>query len=120
MQRYAFPESRLTIELPETVALASIERVRELARDLRQLGCRLALEDCGAGFATFYYLKHLDFDYIKIGRDFIRRLPGSRADRLVVTAVVEIARGFETDTIAGPLALILPELQRSTGELPAG
>jgi diguanylate cyclase (GGDEF)-like protein/PAS domain S-box-containing protein len=100
METHQFPEGRLVVELTETVAIASIERARELARDLRDLGCRLALDDFGTGFATFYYLKHLDFDYIKIDGEFVQRLPDTLADQLVVQAVVDIARGLGTETIA--------------------
>jgi diguanylate cyclase (GGDEF)-like protein/PAS domain S-box-containing protein len=100
MQTHRFPEGRLVVELTETVAITSIERARELARDLRDLGCRLALDDFGTGFATFYYLKHLDFDYIKIDGEFVQRLPDTPADQLVVQAVVDIARGLGIDTIA--------------------
>ena len=71
-----------------------------LARELRGLGCRLALDDFGAGFATLYYLKHLEFDYLKIDGGFVERLPSTMTDQLVVKAVVEIARGLKTDTIA--------------------
>jgi diguanylate cyclase (GGDEF)-like protein/PAS domain S-box-containing protein len=100
MKTHEFPEGRLVVELTETVAIASIERARELARELRELGCRLALDDFGAGFATLYYLKHLDFDFIKIDGEFVKRLPETLADQLVVRAVVDIARGLGTDTIA--------------------
>jgi EAL domain-containing protein (putative c-di-GMP-specific phosphodiesterase class I) len=100
MQRYEFPEGRLVVELTETAAIASVELARELARNLRSLGCRLALDDFGAGLATLSYLKHLDFDDIKIDGEFIERLPETHADQVVVHAVVDIARGLGTDTIA--------------------
>jgi EAL domain-containing protein (putative c-di-GMP-specific phosphodiesterase class I) len=100
MATHEFPEGRLVVELTETVAISSIERARDLARELRSLGCRLALDDFGAGFATLYYLKHLDFDYIKIDGEFIKQLTDTPADQLVVRAVVDIARGLGTDTIA--------------------
>jgi diguanylate cyclase (GGDEF)-like protein/PAS domain S-box-containing protein len=100
LERYPVPRDRLTVEITETAAIGNIEQARELARDIRGLGCKLSLDDFGAGFATFYYLKHLEFDYVKIDGEFISHLPDNHADRLVVAAVVDIARGLGADTIA--------------------
>ena len=94
------PGGRLMLELTETAAIANIDRARDLAHYLRELGCRLSLDDFGAGFATFYYLKHLEFDCIKIDGEFIKRLPRTPSDRLIVRAVVDIARGLGAETIA--------------------
>ncbi|XAY03644.1 hypothetical protein DSM112329_00464 [Paraconexibacter sp. AEG42_29] len=100
MARWPIPTGRLVLELTETAAIANIERAQELASDLHELGCGLALDDFGAGFATFYYLKHLRFDFVKIDGEFIKRLPDNPTDQLVVKAVVDIARGMGADTIA--------------------
>jgi diguanylate cyclase (GGDEF)-like protein/PAS domain S-box-containing protein len=91
---------RLTIEITETAAITNVEHARALSRELRALGCRIALDDFGAGFATFYYLKHLEFDDVKIDGEFIRNLCTTPSDRLVVRAVVDIARGLNARTIA--------------------
>ena len=91
---------RLVIEITETAAIINIERAHHLAQELRALGCRLALDDFGAGFASFYYLKHLEFDYLKIDGEFIRNLCATPTDQLVVQAVVTVAEGLETSTIA--------------------
>lgn len=93
-------EGALTVEVTETEAIVNIDRARILARDLRALGCRFALDDFGAGFASFYYLKHLAFDLLKIDGEFIRQLPITPTDRLVVRAVVDIARAMGTQTCA--------------------
>jgi diguanylate cyclase (GGDEF)-like protein/PAS domain S-box-containing protein len=97
---YPIPEGRLIIEVTETAAIVNIDRARELARELRAMGCRFALDDFGAGFASFYYLKHLAFDYLKIDGEFIRKLTTTPTDQLVVRAVVEIAKGLGTETVA--------------------
>ncbi len=55
---------------------------------------------CGAGFSSFYYLKYLPLDYLKIDGDFIKSLTSSPTDQLVVGAMVEIARGMGMKTIA--------------------
>jgi EAL domain-containing protein (putative c-di-GMP-specific phosphodiesterase class I) len=90
----------LIFELTETAALVNIERARRFAERLAELGCAFALDDFGAGFGSFYYLKHLPFDYLKIDGDFIRQLPASKADQLTVKAIVQIAHGLGKRTVA--------------------
>lgn len=92
--------SRLVFEVTETAAMANIEETKAFAHRLRARGCRLALDDFGAGFGSFYYLKNLPFDYLKIDGDLIRGLATSPMDQLVVAAIVGIARGMGKKTIA--------------------
>jgi diguanylate cyclase (GGDEF)-like protein/PAS domain S-box-containing protein len=92
--------SRLVFELTETAAIANIEEAKVFAQRLRARGCRLALDDFGAGFGSFYYLKNLPFDYFKIDGDLIRGIATSSLDQLVVEAIVGIARGMGKETIA--------------------
>lgn len=91
---------RLVFEVTETAAIVNLGRAQEFSRRMRDLGCGFALDDFGAGFASFYYLKHLPFDFLKIDGEFIRALPSSRTDQLVVRSMVEIARGLGKQTIA--------------------
>jgi diguanylate cyclase (GGDEF)-like protein/PAS domain S-box-containing protein len=91
--------SRLIFEITETAAIASLDQARRFAQALADLGCRFALDDFGAGFGSFYYLKHIPADFLKIDGDFIRT-PRSRTDELVVESMVLMARGLEKQTIA--------------------
>ena len=90
----------LIFEVTETAAIANIGRARSLAHDLADLGCQFALDDFGSGFGSFYYLKHLPFDVVKIDGDFIKELPATRTDQLTVQAIVQIARGLGKTTTA--------------------
>jgi diguanylate cyclase (GGDEF)-like protein/PAS domain S-box-containing protein len=105
---------RLTIEVTETAAITNIERARQLARTLTDLGCRFALDDFGSGFGSFYYLKHLPFDLVKIDGEFIKELEQSKPDRLTVQAIVQIAKGLDKPTVAEFVESlpILRELER--------
>jgi diguanylate cyclase (GGDEF)-like protein/PAS domain S-box-containing protein len=94
------PPDRLIFEITETAAVANIGRAGTFARRLSELGCRFALDDFGAGFGSFYYLKHLPFDYLKIDGEFVRHCATNSTDRTLISAVVQIARGMGKQTIA--------------------
>ena len=103
------------MKLPNVCGMANIEEAKAFAYRLHTRGCQLALDDFGAGFGSFYYLKALPFDYFKIDGDFIRGIVGSPMDQLVVEAIVGIARGMGKKTIAefvadGETALLLEKL----------
>jgi EAL domain-containing protein (putative c-di-GMP-specific phosphodiesterase class I) len=100
LARYAVHPSRLIIEVTETAAITDMERARSFCAGLQSLGCAVALDDFGAGFGSFKYLKHLPFDLVKIDGEFIHGLPGSRTDQLVVKALVGVVRGMGRRTIA--------------------
>ena len=91
---------RLIFEVTETAAVANIPLARSFAERLMALGCRFALDDFGAGFGSFYYLKHLPFDYLKIDGEFVSGCLANRTDQLVIEAVVRIAQGLGKETIA--------------------
>jgi diguanylate cyclase (GGDEF)-like protein/PAS domain S-box-containing protein len=90
----------LILELTETTAIANVEGAKAFAGRLRGLGCQFALDDFGAGFGSFYYIKNLPFDYLKIDGAFIRGLAASSMDQLIVRAIVSIAKGLGKKTVA--------------------
>ena len=91
---------RLEFELTEGTCLADIERARGFFEDAHRLGCRVALDDFGAGFGGFYYIKALPIDSLKIAGEFVRSVNSSREDRLIVKAVSDLARGLGIEVVA--------------------
>jgi diguanylate cyclase (GGDEF)-like protein/PAS domain S-box-containing protein len=98
--RLGVDPATLVFEITETTAIANIARAASLAARLRGLGCRVALDDFGAGFGSFSYLKHLPLDYLKIDGQFIADLRTSRTDQVLVQGMVSVAHGLGLDTIA--------------------
>ncbi len=94
------PPDRLIFEITETAAVSNIARAIAFADHLSKLGCRFALDDFGAGFGSFYYLKHLPFDYLKIDGEFVRDCVENKTDQILISAVVQIARSMGKRTIA--------------------
>jgi diguanylate cyclase (GGDEF)-like protein/PAS domain S-box-containing protein len=113
--------ARVIFEITETAAIANIAKARDFADELAKLGCRFALDDFGAGFGSFYYLKHVHFDILKIDGEFVRDACGTRTDRLVIQSVVAIARGLGKQTVAEhvgdtPTVALLRELGVDYGQ----
>ena len=95
----ANPE-KLIIEVTETAAIEDMQRAQTFVSDLKQIGCRFALDDFGAGFSSFHQLRQLDVDYLKIDGSFIKNLPGDPVGQHIVKAIVEMARALNKMTIA--------------------
>ncbi len=113
--------ARVIFEITETAAIANIAKARDFADELAKLGCCFALDDFGAGFGSFYYLKHVHFDILKIDGEFVRDACDTRTDRLVIQSVVAIARGLGKQTVAEhvgdtPTVALLRELGVDYGQ----
>lgn len=91
---------RITFEITETAAIANFTQAHNLVEELRALGCRFALDDFGAGFNSYTYLKHIPVDYLKIDGAFITHLVNDRVDQVLVKSMIEIARTLGKKTIA--------------------
>jgi diguanylate cyclase (GGDEF)-like protein len=92
--------SRLIFELTETAAFYNLGEVRHFVQRIKSLGCRFALDDFGVGFSSFYYIKELDFDYLKLDGTFIVNLTRNPQDQVFVRAMVEISKVFGLSVIA--------------------
>jgi EAL domain-containing protein (putative c-di-GMP-specific phosphodiesterase class I) len=68
--------------------------------ELQSLGCRFALDDFGVGFPSFYYLRELPLDIVKIDGSFIRQLPSNPKDQVFVKALTEMAHALGKETVA--------------------
>jgi diguanylate cyclase (GGDEF)-like protein len=92
--------SRCTFEITDTGNVHNYEAAAGFADRLTDFGCQVAIDDYGAGFGPFHYLKSVPFDLLKIDGSFVRDMPRSDADQLTVRAIVDIARGLGKATVA--------------------
>jgi len=95
-----FDPSTLGFEITETAVIADIKQALRFMRSIKRFGCHFALDDFGMGFSSFYYLKHLPIDYLKIDGSFIRGLADSPVDQRLVQAFIDIAHGLGKQAVA--------------------
>lgn len=91
---------RLIIELTETMAIADIDRAAAFVKSVRDLGCRVAIDDFGAGHTSFRSLRRLGADIVKIDGAFIERIAQTEDDRFFVATLVALARRIGLETVA--------------------
>lgn len=91
---------RIVFEITETAAIANYSQTRELIMNIRQLGCRFALDDFGSGFSSFNYIKEFPVDYLKIDGAFITNLTSDPVDQTLVKSMIEIAKTLHKEIIA--------------------
>jgi EAL domain-containing protein (putative c-di-GMP-specific phosphodiesterase class I) len=92
--------NRLIVEMTETALIRNIERIRSFVARLRELGCRVAIDDFGAGYTSFRNLKLLQVDMVKIDGSFVRNLANSKEDEVFVRTLLELARNFNLESVA--------------------
>jgi EAL domain-containing protein (putative c-di-GMP-specific phosphodiesterase class I) len=92
--------SRLVVEITETAALHDIEESAGFVATLRDMGCRIALDDFGAGFTSLRHLQALAVDTVKIDGSFVRNLPQNPGNQVFLRHLVGLAKGLNLLTVA--------------------
>ncbi len=92
--------SRLTFEITETIAMADLSMTAHNLQRLQELGCHTSLDDFGAGYASYAYLKDLPVHFVKIDGSFITGLASNKLNQEIVQSMHNIAHIMGKETIA--------------------
>ena len=91
---------KICFEITETAAISNLSKAVEFINEIKQLGCKFALDDFGSGMSSFGYLKVLPIDYIKIDGGFITDVMSDSTTKLIVEAINDIGHSMGLLTIA--------------------
>lgn len=95
-----FPLRRLTLEITEQSLIADVTSAAQIMAEFCAQGIRIALDDFGAGFCNFRYLKVLPIHYIKLDRSMLEGITSDKRDLAVLRAIVAMARALDLEVIA--------------------
>jgi diguanylate cyclase (GGDEF)-like protein/PAS domain S-box-containing protein len=95
-----FPPDCLTLELTESVLLASGEHIGQRLAALKARGIMLALDDFGTGYASLSYLQHFPVDIVKIDRSFTDRIDTASADVVLLKGIIDLGNALGLNLVA--------------------
>ena len=91
---------RLTIEITETAALEDFDVTARFVSSVRDLGCKVALDDFGSGYTSFRHMKSLTVDVVKIDGAFVTDVATNRENQMFIRTLLGLAEGFGLQTVA--------------------
>jgi diguanylate cyclase (GGDEF)-like protein len=91
---------RLIVEITESAAILDVDETRGFVARVKDLGCRIAIDDFGAGYTSFRNLRKLGVDIVKIDGVFVRDIASSEDDRAFVRMLIELAQRLKLETVA--------------------
>jgi diguanylate cyclase (GGDEF)-like protein len=100
LRAHADVAGRLTIEITETTAIQDLDDTRGFVARVKDLGCRIAIDDFGAGYTSFRNLRKLGVDVVKIDGAFVQNLRHSEDDRAFVQTLIDLAKRLKLQTVA--------------------
>jgi diguanylate cyclase (GGDEF)-like protein len=100
LRSHAGVAERLTVEITESAAIHDIDETRGFVARVKDLGCRIAIDDFGAGYTSFRNLRKLGVDIVKIDGAFVQHIMRSEDDRAFVRTLIDLARRLKLKTVA--------------------
>jgi diguanylate cyclase (GGDEF)-like protein len=91
---------RMIVEITETTAIQNIDDARGFVSRVKDLGCRIAIDDFGAGYTSFRNLRKLGVDLVKIDGAFVQNMCNSEDDRAFVRALIDLSRRLNLKIVA--------------------
>ncbi len=92
--------SKVVFEIVESEEIVDFDEINEFLLELRELGCKIAIDDFGSGYSNFAYLLKLKADYIKIDGSLIKDFVENSDHCDIVTTILEFAKLQKIKTIA--------------------
>lgn len=100
LRNYPQAAERLCFEITEAVALHDLTNTRRWIERQRSQGAKVALDDFGAGYSSFAYLRELPADALKIDGAFVRSMAGHAANQSIVKVMIDLAHNLGMSTVA--------------------
>jgi len=91
---------RVIIEITESEEVKNYEKMLEITKEFKEMGCKIAIDDFGSGYSNFTYLMDIDADIIKIDGSLIKNIDRDKNSYAIVESIVAFAKKMDIETVA--------------------
>jgi diguanylate cyclase (GGDEF)-like protein len=100
LKDYGLNPSQMVFEITERDTVKNLNLIEKFVRELKQEGFRFAIDDFGAGYSSFLYIRMFKADFVKVDGEFIRNMTGSGMEKAIVSNIAALAGNLGIKTIA--------------------
>jgi len=100
VEKYKVSPNLIELELTETAVVENIESAKEAERKVHSLGFIVSMDDFGVGYSSFYMLKNINIDILKIDKSFSDEVLDDKRGRIILETIIEMAKKLQIKTVA--------------------
>lgn len=100
VKRYEINPKLIELELTETAVVKDIESAKEAERKVHSLGFVVSMDDFGVGYSSFYMLKNIKIDILKIDKSFSDEVIEDKRGRIILESIIDMAKKLAIKTVA--------------------
>ena len=100
VKKYKVNPNLIEIELTETAAVSSIEDAKKAAQEVKRIGFIVSMDDFGVGYSSFYMLKNIHIEVIKIDKSFSEEVMEDKRGKIILESIIDMAKKLEIKTVA--------------------
>ncbi len=100
LKAHRLPPRLIELEMTEGLLMEDTETAHRGLRNLKDIGVRISIDDFGTGHSCLSYLRRFPIDVLKIDRSFVNEVGESEDSRIIIDAIISLARSLKLDTVA--------------------
>lgn len=100
IDKYNINPNLIELELTETAVVEDIEKAKQAEKDVHKLGFIVSMDDFGVGYSSFYMLKNINIDILKIDKTFSDEVLEDNRGKIIIETIIEMAKKLKIKTVA--------------------
>ena len=100
VKKYKVNPNLIELELTETAVVKDIQMAKQAEKDVHSLGFVVSMDDFGVGYSSFYMLKNINIDVLKIDKSFSDEVIKDKRGRIILESIIDMAKKLEIKTVA--------------------